>query len=153
MDKEKREKEEKDKMYEKYVKDGWEEMAKNKEDTIRLFGMHKDAIWIKILRLVEKFGDDVVIGQVKKFVKKLKLLYECANDYDKGVYKEIPWPTIAGIIFALLYFLSPIDLIPDFIPGFGYIDDATVLLIVWEAVEEDLKKYAQWKGYNLSEYF
>jgi uncharacterized membrane protein YkvA (DUF1232 family) len=153
MDKEKRKKEEKDKMYEKYVKDGWEEMAKEKGRIEKEWGVRQKEVEEKINKVERKLGTAVRIGPVEKFVGKLKLLYNCVNDYFNGRYKEMPWFTIAGLIFALLYFLSPIDLIPDFIPGFGYIDDATVLLIVWEAVEEDLKKYAQWKGYNLSEYF
>lgn len=140
-------------MEEKYVKDGWEKMAKEKGRIEKEWGDKQKEVEEKINKVERKLGTAVRIGPVEKFVGKLKLLYNCVHDYFGGRYKEIPWFTIVGLIFALLYFLSPIDLIPDFIPGFGYIDDATVLLIVWEAVEEDLKKYAQWKGYNLSEYF
>jgi uncharacterized membrane protein YkvA (DUF1232 family) len=147
------EKNKEDKMKEKYVKDGWSKMAEEKEGTTEKWWDTRNSIGIKLHGLETQLGGDATIGPVEKFVKKLKLLYNCVNDYMDGRYKEIPWSTIAGIIFALLYFLNPFDLIPDVVPGVGYIDDATVLLIVWEAVKEDLKKYAQWKGYNLSEYF
>ena len=47
--------------------------------------------------------------------------------------KENPWPVRLACAFATLYLLSPIDLIPDPIPIFGYMDDALVILatVVW----------------------
>ena len=40
---------------------------------------------------------------------------------------EIPWYTKALAALALVYALSPIDLIPDFIPVLGYLDDLIIL--------------------------
>jgi uncharacterized membrane protein YkvA (DUF1232 family) len=48
---------------------------------------------------------------------------------------------------GLLYLVSPIDLIPDFLPG-GYIDDAMVLAIVIKQVSSDLDKYKEWLAEN-----
>jgi len=59
-------------------------------------------------------------------LNKAKLLYEMLCDYLDGKYKGVPWRTIAMVIFALLYVINPFDLIPDFIPGVGWIDDAAV---------------------------
>jgi len=140
-------------MDEKYVKDGWENMAKDEEKTIKEWETKEKSIKEKIEKVGGSIGADTTIGIVEKFVNKLKLLYNCVSDYISGDYREVPWFTIAGIIFALLYFLNPFDLIPDVFPGIGYVDDATVLYIVWKTIEADLKRYAQWKGYNLIEYF
>ena len=41
---------------------------------------------------------------------------------------DIPWPQVAGMMAALLYVISPVDLVPDFIPGLGFADDAFVFL-------------------------
>ena len=41
---------------------------------------------------------------------------------------DIPWTQVAGTMAALLYVISPIDLVPDFIPGLGFADDALVFL-------------------------
>lgn len=60
-----------------------------------------------------------------------------------GKYKEIPTGSIVAIIIALLYFVSPIDLIPDFLPG-GLVDDALVLGLVFKQVKSDLDKYKEW---------
>jgi len=85
-----------------------------------------------------------------KQVNKLKLLFSLLKDYYYGNYTEIPWASIALITFAIIYFISPIDLIPDVIPVVGYIDDAAVIGFVWEAIEHDLKIYAQKTGKDLS---
>ena len=51
-----------------------------------------------------------------------------------------------GIIAALIYFFSPVDLIPDCIPGIGLLDDAAVIGIAIKAVDNDLQAYREWKG-------
>lgn len=57
-----------------------------------------------------------------------------------------PAQTIAKIDAVVLYFVSPVDAITDFILGIGYLDDAAVLLLCKEMVRGDLEKYCQWHG-------
>jgi len=76
----------------------------------------------------------------------LQLMFQLVGDWVKGDYREIPAGSIAAIIGALIYFLSPIDVIPDFIPGVGYIDDVFVLGLALKQVSSDLQKYEQWKN-------
>ena len=46
-----------------------------------------------------------------------------------------PWHAKALVVFVVAYALSPIDLIPDFIPVLGFVDDAILLpLLIWAAV-------------------
>jgi uncharacterized membrane protein YkvA (DUF1232 family) len=58
-------------------------------------------------------------------------------------HPQTPWLAKAIAAFAVAYALSPIDLIPDFIPVLGYLDDALLLpAMVWLAVRclpEDVK--------------
>lgn len=70
------------------------------------------------------------------------------TDYIKGNYK-VDWKTIAVITGAIIYFLAPLDLIPDFIPIVGYLDDLTVIKIALNMVKKDFDIYKTWKLDNL----
>lgn len=62
-----------------------------------------------------------------------------------GRYQKVPWPTLVMAVSGILYFLNPMDLIPDFIVGAGYIDDATVLGLVLKAIKHDVKDFVAWE--------
>lgn len=68
------------------------------------------------------------------------------RDYCNGTYKEIPTATIVAIIAALIYVISPVDIIPDeLIPVIGFADDVTVIKFAIEMVKTDLNKYKSLK--------
>lgn len=72
-----------------------------------------------------------------------------ADSYVKKEYRDIPAATIISIVAALIYLLSPIDMIPDVIPFIGYLDDAAIVLLVLNlGVEKDLDKYKKWHEDN-----
>lgn len=84
-------------------------------------------------------------GPLGRFIKDVKLMLSLVKDYWSGNYREIPWWAISAVVAALLYVLSPIDLIPDFIPVVGYLDDAAVVAVCLRMVEQELSKYESWK--------
>ncbi len=92
--------------------------------------------------VVEKLGNIPLIGP---FFEDIPLLCDLVVDYVTGKYKEIPLASIITIVAALVYFLSPIDLIPDPIPIIGYVDDAAVIGFAIMAVHNDLQSYKVWK--------
>jgi len=67
--------------------------------------------------------------------------------YDKD-YRDIPFGTIVSITAALIYYLSPIDILPDSIPLVGLSDDAAVIGICWKMVQDDIKDYQKWREQN-----
>jgi uncharacterized membrane protein YkvA (DUF1232 family) len=109
----------------------------------------------------DKIGtDDVnnVLGkedEIKKLFKRVKVLakyfndlceiFELLRDRITGACKETPWRTIAALTGALIYVLSPIDLILDFIPGIGFLDDAIMIGLAIKLAQPDLAKYRAWK--------
>ena len=93
---------------------------------------------------------DDIIGKVlsgealKQFAADVQTLIDMVRDYVAGRYTDAPWATIAAIVFALLYVLSPIDFLPDFIPIIGLADDAFVITICLRLIGSDLQKYRAW---------
>ncbi len=79
----------------------------------------------------------------------IKMMIYMITDYIKGDYKKVNWKTIATIAGAIIYFLAPLDLIPDFIPIVGYLDDLTVIKIALNMVKKDFDEYKEWKSDNL----
>ena len=67
------------------------------------------------------------------------------RDYSAGRYKNVPIRTIASIVGALLYLISPIDLIPDIIPVLGLTDDAAVLAFCFKLCRDDVLEYRKWR--------
>jgi uncharacterized membrane protein YkvA (DUF1232 family) len=85
---------------------------------------------------------------LKRFAKDVTLLIAMIKDYWNGIYRKMPWWVIAAVVFALLYVLNPIDLIPDIIPVLGLTDDAAVLALCLAMTEKDIHKYQIWKNRN-----
>ena len=81
-----------------------------------------------------------------KYFNDLCEIFELLRDRVAGVYRETPWTTIAALTGALIYVLSPIDLILDFIPGIGFLDDAIVIGLAIRLALPDLEKYRAWKA-------
>ncbi|MFH0926922.1 MAG: YkvA family protein [bacterium] len=84
-------------------------------------------------------------GPLGRFIEDVKLLISIVKDYVSGKYRKIPYWAIASIAFALLYVLSPVDLIPDVIPVIGLTDDAAVIAVCLLLVEQELQEYKEWK--------
>lgn len=81
---------------------------------------------------------------LKHWMEHGKLLLQLIRDYIRGAYREIPYWALSAISLALLYVLNPADVIPDVLPGFGYLDDATVLAFCLKLIEKELEKYKAW---------
>lgn len=62
-----------------------------------------------------------------------------------GQYRIVPWVSIAGTAFAALYVINPFDLIPDYIPLVGVIDDAVVLGLLYRVFRRDIRKFLEWE--------
>ncbi|MCX7873191.1 MAG: DUF1232 domain-containing protein [Caldimicrobium sp.] len=87
-------------------------------------------------------------GFIRKEIAKVRLLLMMLKDYWNGNYTKIPRHIIAAGVITALYILNPVDLVPDFIPVAGQLDDLAVLMFFWKMASEDIKEYALWKIEN-----
>lgn len=70
------------------------------------------------------------------------------RSYVAKEYTDISMSSIVAVVSAVIYVCSPIDLIPDIIPVFGYLDDAAVLAICFALVKTDIDAYKKWRDEN-----
>jgi uncharacterized membrane protein YkvA (DUF1232 family) len=75
----------------------------------------------------------------------LKALFRLFQAYFKREYTAIPWGSIVLVVVAIIYFVSPLDLLPDWIPLAGFIDDAAVIGFVINQVKKDLDAFLRWE--------
>ncbi len=88
-------------------------------------------------------------GPIKEIWHKLKLIIALARDWSKGRYREVSKGNMILILAGIIYFVSPLDIIPDFIVGLGFLDDAAILTFVINRLDKEIEKYREWKNNSL----
>lgn len=92
--------------------------------------------------ILKKMGNKSMMA----FLEDVKTFFSMLKDFFTRKYTDVPVGTIMAIAGSLLYVLSPIDLIPDFLPVIGMVDDAAIIALCLKFVQADLEKYKQFKG-------
>lgn len=75
----------------------------------------------------------------------LQTLFQMIKAWISGDYRQIPTRSLLIIFAAIAYFVSPIDLMPDFLFGFGLLDDVAILTFAFKQIEHDLIAFNAWK--------
>lgn len=84
-------------------------------------------------------------GRIGELTDQIKRLGRLVRAYANGSYREISVTSIVLVVAGLLYFVTPLDLVPDAIPAAGLMDDATVLAFVLARVDHELERFAAWE--------
>lgn len=74
------------------------------------------------------------------------------KSYANGSYRTIPWPSLVMIVTLVIYFVIPIDLIPECLLGPGLIDDATLLSLTFKILSSDIDEFIAWESRNGGDY-
>jgi uncharacterized membrane protein YkvA (DUF1232 family) len=85
----------------------------------------EEGLWEKLER----------VGKKINFARDVKALYKYMSD------KYVPWYRKSIVVGALIYFISPIDTIPDLAPLVGYLDDLGVITAVLKFLGSELIQY------------
>jgi uncharacterized membrane protein YkvA (DUF1232 family) len=75
---------------------------------------------------------------------KTEVLSRLLSAYAKGEYREVSLKNLAFSAAALLYLISPFDLLPDFLP-LGLFDDLAILTWVYENFQTEIEAFLQWE--------
>ncbi len=62
-----------------------------------------------------------------------------------GTYRVFPWRTLFVLLLVGAYAINPFDLIPDFIPIIGVIDDAAMLGFLYRSIKKDIGVFLEWE--------
>ncbi|WP_416422972.1 YkvA family protein [Pseudomonas sp. App30] len=84
-------------------------------------------------------------GRFSELKANVRLLQALCLAYWRGEYRAINPRSLVMIVAGLLYFVSPIDAIPDWIPGIGLLDDIAVLAWVVNSLEKELAAFKAWR--------
>ncbi len=84
--------------------------------------------------------------KLNKILDELKAMIRMIQAWRRGEYREVPVRTVIILIAAILYFVTPLDFIPDFIPFTGLIDDATIIALVFSSLREQIQAFLHWES-------
>lgn len=74
----------------------------------------------------------------------VKNLFNYIRDAISGRYDSYSKANLLMALAGLVYLIAPVDIVPDFIPIAGWLDDITVLKFVLDRLSSELKQYAEW---------
>ena len=103
---------------------------------------NKDELDDFLYRLEQKIKEMPLVGEEFAVIP---IMISLIKHYVEGKYTTVPYGTILAIMSALIYVLSPVDIIPDFIPFVGYLDDVAVIGLCLSMVKTDIEAYDEWR--------
>ena len=99
---------------------------------------------LQLLTLAERRLDGVRAGWLTPIKADLQTLLRLLRAYGEGNYREVSGKNLALAALGLFYLVSPLDVLPDFIPG-GFADDAAVIGFVLRKLRGELAAFEAWE--------
>ncbi len=101
--------------------------------------------------MVSKLLDEVFlkIGEATESFYKIQdsviALARMLRAWMKGDYKNISTKSMIAVVAALIYFVNPLDFIPDFIPIIGQLDDIFILSYLIKTLNKEIERFMVWE--------
>ena len=84
-------------------------------------------------------------SNIAAFRDQLGVVTRLLKAYASGEYRQLPWKTLVSIVAVLLYFVNPLDIIPDLLPIVGFADDIALVGWLFSSLGSDIEKFRQWE--------
>ncbi|WP_257349430.1 YkvA family protein [Pseudalkalibacillus decolorationis] len=98
-----------------------------------------------VRKVRSKLNKQEIRDSLKGFLGKVQALVRLVDQYRLGNYRDISKKSIILVAAGLLYFLSPIDAVPDILAGIGLVDDLAVITYIWKTVDKEIKQFLHWE--------
>ena len=95
--------------------------------------------------LLNRIGPEDAPAFVAERLQRLRLLIEMLSDIEW----RLPQAEASRVLNALAYFAEPEDLIPDSIPGLGFLDDAIMIELICRELKHEIDAYQDFCNYRL----
>ncbi len=99
--------------------------------------------WLTQLSRLKQRG-----GALARIGRAFRVFGPMTADVVRGRYRPVPWAAFAWMAAALVYLVSPLDLIPDFLMVIGLVDDVFIVGWLLTRVDRALDGYRRWKGWD-----
>ena len=102
----------------------------------------------KMDEFLDKLEEELKTWPQGDKIANIPVLVSLVKSYIKREYTAFPINSLVSVVALLLYWASPIDIIPDKIPLLGKADDLCALTLVLRGVGKDVEAYKAWKKEN-----
>ena len=99
----------------------------------------------KMQNLLNRFKEFFNNNSLEEIKDNMKEAFNYVSDVFSGRYKDYSMTALITLVAGMVYVVSPIDIIPDFIPVVGFTVDITVFLFVLKSVNDELERYRKSK--------
>ncbi|WP_421872382.1 YkvA family protein [Marinoscillum sp.] len=82
------------------------------------------------------------------FIYQLQVIVRMVRAHINGSYRAFSATTLLTLVFGLVYFITPVDLIPDFIPALGLTDDISLVYFIFKSMADDIARFRVWEEAN-----
>lgn len=99
--------------------------------------------------LFRKFEEKLkMIPRIGDRASDLAVMLSMVRAYVKKQYTDVPLQTILFSVGAIIYIVYPFDFIPDYVIGFGQMDDIAILALLLKVIFPELQRYKKWQEAN-----
>ena len=124
---------------------GWQMLQVVRRGLVRAEGLirHPKEL-LTLLTMAERRLDRIGAGPLTPIKKDVQTLLRLMRAYGEGRYREVSGKNLAWAGLGLLYLVSPLDVVPDFLPG-GLADDAAVIGFILRKIRTELVAFEAWE--------